>query len=143
MIADDEYPCVDCCPLRRPPLPPVGGKAKGGAGCGDVAVERESRDEVEWPALSNQVWPWGGTAIGSLAAHLPLAVILQGFTPAIGCHSSGLYTVILLTSLPFSARLTAPPLADQVYDCTIETPCLFDVINDMNGPGPPGALKRA
>ena len=80
VIPDQEYPCTDCCPLRRPPLPPVGGNAVGGAGCGDGGSGRqrrlrESEDEAVWPSSTGN---------------------------------------------------------DAVYTCTIERPCLFDVVNDHN-----------
>ena len=42
VIPDDPFTCADCCPLKRPPLPPTGGKAQI---CANRM--RESRDEAE------------------------------------------------------------------------------------------------
>ena len=28
VIPDEPFKCADCCPLKRPPLPPPGGKAR-------------------------------------------------------------------------------------------------------------------
>ena len=71
VVADEPYTCSDCCPLKRPPLPPLPAKANICAN-----VPRESRDEVQWPPL----------AAGPKAA----------------------------------------------YECSWETPCVFDVVNDVN-----------